>query len=217
MKTVVISAFTQEPTKDGDVELSEPIRYELRLGSRAWRRPRSLVEFPGAQDFRISKCEVRSIRAPRLAIGYTELTLRKGRVRKFEGIRDDQGEHSLLIVRRKLVVKELVAENGTLRLPKRARLLVEESLRIGRVEGGGRIHFAAGARGEIGSLDLRIKLSWDSHRVQVRSNHTGEVITPPELAEQLSRYSRRINAPLPAAALVLERVMRPLRRKTQRR
>jgi hypothetical protein len=217
MKTVVISAFTQEPTGEGYLELTNQIKYELKLGTRLWRPLRSLVEFPGAQDFRISKCEVRYIRAPRLAIGYTEFTLRKGWVRKFEGISDDKGAHSLLIVQRKLVVKELIAENGTLRLSKRAHLLVEESLRIGHVEGGGRIHFAAGARGEIGSLDLRIKLSGDSHRVQVRSNHTGEVITPPELAEQLSRYPRRINAPLPAAALVLERVMRPLRRKTQRR
>jgi hypothetical protein len=89
-------------------------------------------------------------------------------------------------------------------------------LRIGRVEGRGKIHFAAGAHGEIGFLDLRIKLSGDGHRVQVRSISTGEVITPPESAEQLSRYPRRINDPLPATALVLESLMKPLRRNRQR-
>jgi hypothetical protein len=64
-----------------------------------------------------------------------------------------------------------------------------------------------GYLGRCSAESLALKLSGDSHRVQVRSNHTGEVITPPELAEQLSRCPRRINAPLPAAAFVLERVM----------
>jgi hypothetical protein len=112
------------------------------------------------------------------------------------------------------VVTELIAEDGTLHLPKRARLRVEESLRIGRVEGEGRIFFGPGAHGEIGFLDLRVKMRGDSHRVKARRGDTGEVITAPEFAERLSLHPRRINAPLPAAALVVGRAIRHPRRKS---